>query len=43
METYKPINCGYHDYLEHYATKKLYVKIQYFDDIHAVRTVHAIV
>lgn len=43
MTTYTPINCGFHDYLEHYASKKQYVRIQYFDDVHAVRTVDAIV
>lgn len=43
METYKPINCGYHDYLEHFATLKSYIRIQYFDDIHAVRTTDAII
>jgi len=43
MEVYKPISCSFHDYLEHYATKKSYIGIQYFDDIHAFRNVSAII
>lgn len=43
MEVYKPINCSFYDILEAHATKKRYVRIQYFTDIHEFITVDAII
>ena len=43
QEKYSPIYCGFHDYLEHYATRKQYIQIQYFDSINAFRNTHSII
>lgn len=41
--TYKPIDCGFHDHLEAAATLGKYVKLQYFTDIHEFMTAMAVI
>ena len=43
MEAYKPINCSFYDVLEANATKKRYIRIQYFSAIQEFKTVDAII
>ncbi len=43
MDSYQPINCNFYDILEANATRKRYVRIQYFTDIQEFKTVDAII
>ena len=43
MTDYKPINCGFYDYLEAAAIKKEYSRIHYFSEIHELLKVDAII
>jgi Rho-binding antiterminator len=39
---YKPINCNYYDYLEEASTRREYVQLMYFSDIHELLTARGI-
>ena len=43
MTDYKPIDCGFYDYLEVAAIKKQYARIHYFDEMHELLKVDAII
>ena len=43
MSAYKPIDCNFYDILEANATRKRYVRIQYFSDLQEFLTVDAII
>ena len=43
VETYSPISCSYHDFILDRATRKKYVKIQYFTEIREFITTQAII
>lgn len=43
MESYQPIDCNFYDVLEALATKRKYVRIQYFSTIREFQTTDAII
>jgi Rho-binding antiterminator len=43
QEVYKPIDCGFHDWMEAVAVQKKYVKVQYFTEIHELITLHTLI
>ncbi|GJM28154.1 MAG: hypothetical protein DHS20C17_07890 [Cyclobacteriaceae bacterium] len=43
MKTYQPIDCNFYDHLEAFATRRKYVRIQFFSDIHEFQTTDAII
>ncbi len=43
MSSYQPIDCNFYDILEANATRKRYIRIQYFSDIQEFLTVDAII
>ena len=40
---YRPIYCGFHDHLEAAATKRKYVQLYYFTEVHELKSVMAVV
>jgi len=43
MESYQPIDCNFYDILEALATRKKYVRIQYFSALQEFLTTDAII
>jgi Rho-binding antiterminator len=43
MQSYTPIDCNFYDKLEAFATRKRFIRIQYFTLIHEFQTVDAII
>ncbi len=43
MSSYKPISCNYHSVIEHYATKKIFCRLQYYTDINEFITVNTLI
>lgn len=43
MSSYTPIDCNFYDKLEALATRKRFIRIQYFTLIHEFQTVDAII
>jgi Rho-binding antiterminator len=43
MKEYKAISCTYYDYIEHYATLKQMVNIQYKDEANQLQSIQSII
>ena len=43
MGQYQPIDCNYYDLLEDLATRRRYIRIQYFNEIHEFCTIDAVI
>ncbi|MGK0388608.1 MAG: Rho-binding antiterminator [Maribacter sp.] len=43
MKEYKAISCTYYDYIEHYATLRQMVNIQYKDEANQLQSIQSII
>ncbi len=43
MKSYTPISCDYHSIIEHYATKKIFCRLQYYTDINEFITISTLI